>query len=566
VSDPSDATEAEPAARWVGQTLDERYRIDAVLGEGGMGAVFRAEHLRLSKQVAVKIILPGLAGNADLATRFAREAMVTAKLEHPHIVSALDKGELPGGGAYLVMSLAPGSGLRSVMARRRGWRFACEIGAQIADALSAAHALGFVHRDLKPENVIVQERADGGVHARVLDFGIARALDVGPAPAAGDATKAPLTRVGSILGTPGYMPPEQALGDVVDARADLYSLGVLVWELAAGRRLFAQDDLREIAMAQLTEPVPALEGSDVPAELQALLDALLMPKAADRPASASEVEKTLSRLALCVAPELGTAVTEPAAPAVPEAPIPATISRGYEGAANSVARPPSDDRRSRRTVLALGGVGSALIGLLAIGGITWRLGCGAGADPAAPSDGSLASATLATADPSGASTADADLLDVPPELRADARTLLSEPSVGARAAAASRLAPERARLPAFLGHLADFELAQECEGRRTAVRALRTDADVRALAPLERIHDLPSTGCGPDHTADCHHCMRRDVDHALAALGGTPQHPSTTATSGAHETTSSSAATPPSAAPPPLHAPHGHGHPRPPHR
>jgi serine/threonine protein kinase len=514
--------------RWVGQTLDERYRIVAVLGEGGMGAVFRAEQVRLGKPVAVKIILPEHTGNAELASRFAREAMVTAKLEHPHVVSAIDTGELPGGGAYLVMSLAPGRSLRHVMAERRGWRFACEVGAQIADALSAAHAIGVVHRDLKPENVMVEERG-AGLHVRVLDFGIARALDVDPSK--GPST-APLTRVGTILGTPGYMPPEQALGDVVDVRADIYSLGVLIWEMSTGRRLFAQEELRDIAVAQLTEPIPELDAPDAPPELQSLLDASLMPKAADRPARVSDVLATLRRLALAGA---SSPPPEPSAPpAVSSAPIPATLGAGtpsssrYGEATPSVARALGAPNVS--PMLLVGGAIASVMTLLVLVGVVGVRAC-------------------SNAAPAG------ELADVPEDLRPDAETLVASPDLLARAMAASRLEPARDRLPPFVGHLADFETAGDCEARRDAVRALERDGDRRAVGPLERIRALPAIGCGAGGSEDCHRCMRRDVDDALASLGEPVSQPdASTATPGASTGTAAPAGHP-------TKQPHGHGHP-----
>jgi serine/threonine protein kinase len=144
---------------WLGRVIDERYRIERMLGEGGMGAVFLAEHLKLQKKVALKIILPQFAGDGEIAERFAREAMASAKLDHPHVASALDYGTLPEGGAYLVMQYVRGRSLRAAAVEHAGdWRFACGIGAQIADALAAAHAAGIVHRDLKPDNVFLEPR------------------------------------------------------------------------------------------------------------------------------------------------------------------------------------------------------------------------------------------------------------------------------------------------------------------------------------------------------------------------------------------------------------------------
>ena len=517
-------SETSSAARWVGQTIDGRYRIDALLGEGGMGAVFVAEHLRLGKPVALKMILPEHAGNAELATRFARESMVTAALEHPHIVTALDTGSLPDGGAYLVMTLAAGQSLREVMGIRRGARFACEVGAQIADALSLAHARSVVHRDLKPDNVMIEVRDDGALHARILDFGIARATDV-----ATTAGGTPLTRLGTILGTPGYMPPEQALGDTVDHRADLYSLGVLLWEMTSGRTLFPQGDLREIALAQLTEPVPPLSDEDGPAELGLLVDALLMPTRDERPSSAAEVRDRLRAIQLT---SLGVAIG--AAPMVgpsmsaQQISIAEVAKTEYAGAIPSLASAPAPPGASvsgasvsgvRRTLasprgraLLLGA--AALLVVLACGGLVTRA-CG-GEEPAVVASAPVASPGIL--DTAFAAFAGGPLSDVPSDLRDDVGTLIDGDDDDARAAAATRVAAARDRVPAFAAHLSDYELATRCEARRDAVRALREDGDVRVVPALQRMQDLPRRGCSPFGVGDCHRCMRRDVDRTLEEL------------------------------------------------
>jgi serine/threonine-protein kinase len=393
------------------------------------------------------------------------------------------------------MQLAKGQSLRALVRPETGWAMACEIGAQIADALAAAHAVGIVHRDLKPENVMVEAR-DGIVHCRVLDFGIARALD--PQTPASEAPQRPLTRVGTVLGTPGYMPPEQALGEVVDARADLYALGVIVWELAAGRLLFDQDDPRGIALAQLTEPVPPLPGDDVPPALVELLDALLEPKREARPSSASEVRERLREIralagrassvarvsAVGASPSLPTPVTTADAP--PSRTVTPAFTHagvGPTGAASGAAPP----RATPRWVVPVAIAAVLAVALVAVG---------------------------------AALLSDAELSDVPRAARADVDTMLHDPSMLARFEAAGRLVPTRDALPPFAGHVADFELAQTCEERRDAVRALERDADARALPVLARAIALPPTGCGPQLTSDCHACMREAVAHALRSLSG----------------------------------------------
>jgi serine/threonine protein kinase len=227
------ATGPQPIADpWLGRVLDDRYRITERLGEGGMGAVFVAEHLKLRKLVALKVIRAELAGNGEVAARFAREAMATAQFEHPHVASAIDFGTLAEGGAYLVMQLVRGQSLRDLLDQRGQlpWPMACELLAQVADALSAARTVGIVHRDLKPENILVEVREDGSYLAKILDFGIAHVAPHPATPVSGQGDEAHvLTRIGTVMGTPGYMSPEQAVGDRVDHRTDLYALGVVLW-------------------------------------------------------------------------------------------------------------------------------------------------------------------------------------------------------------------------------------------------------------------------------------------------------------------------------------------------
>lgn len=306
-------TDLDSPDGWVGRFVDGRYRIIEKLAEGGMGSVFVAEHLTLGKLVALKVIHPTLAGDTDFAERFAREAMVSAKLDHPHVASAMDYGRLPEGGAYLVLQLVRGPSIQDVLERKGAlaWPRVCAIGAQVADALAAAHAEGIVHRDLKPENVLLERRDDGAEHVKVLDFGIARVDSSPDGPTTGlrkssgrpIATRA-LTRRGMVVGTPGYMSPEQALGEETDHRTDLYALGVLLYESLTGRALFPQESLSEIVSEQLSgNLVPRLAdyALGAPDELQQLIDRLLARQPGDRPNSAAEVRDILRDLTLAAA-------------------------------------------------------------------------------------------------------------------------------------------------------------------------------------------------------------------------------------------------------------------------
>ncbi len=280
--------------RWIGRTLDERYRIVGRLGDGGMGSVFEAEHLALEKRVALKVIHPELVRDEEALARFEREARATAAVEHPHVASATDFGRLPEGGAYLVVRLvAGGLSLRQrIEAGPVAWREACTIGAQVADALSAIHARGFVHRDLTAENVMLTTNEDGTPFVHVLDLGVAGVVETREGER--------LTEEGHVVGTPGYMSPEQALGQPTDARADLYSLGVLLWEMCTGRSLWGARELTQIVACQLTEEppiIPQLSSATAPPELATLIHRLLARTPADRPSEATAVRDALRRFA-----------------------------------------------------------------------------------------------------------------------------------------------------------------------------------------------------------------------------------------------------------------------------
>jgi eukaryotic-like serine/threonine-protein kinase len=233
VRDGSALTLTLPVAR----TLDGKYRLDRLMGRGGMGAVYEARDLRLGREVAVKVMLGGTFGHESALRRFRREAQAVARLNHPNIVALYDFGELEGGGAYLVMELLHGATLRSAM-KRAGGLSAGETAdwfEQMLDGLAAAHEQGVVHRDFKPENVLGVRVSGGSLAVKILDFGLAK---VRPLPAATQASHR-LTESGVVLGTLAYMAPEQLLGQEVDARADVYSAGVMLVEMLTRARPFA---------------------------------------------------------------------------------------------------------------------------------------------------------------------------------------------------------------------------------------------------------------------------------------------------------------------------------------
>ena len=304
----------------VGTVLSGRYRIEQALGVGGMGAVYRAEHTLMRKRVAVKVLHPEMTRMPEVVARFEREAMAAAHIEHPNVAAATDFGKLDDGSFFLVLEFVEGVALRDVVhqgalpASR-----AIHIARQIAAALVRAHSLGIVHRDLKPENVMLVARDGDPDFVKVLDFGIAK-VPVGQFSRQEGEKHQTLTRAGMIYGTPEYMAPEQALGQEIDARADLYALGIILYEMLAGRRPFESDNPVALLGMQVTTPPPLLRditsALQLPGDLEALVMSLLEKLASRRPADAKHVLDALDQAALLadgVAGD-GVAATMPAPP------------------------------------------------------------------------------------------------------------------------------------------------------------------------------------------------------------------------------------------------------------
>ena len=274
----------------VPQFIAGRFRIEREIGTGGMGAVYLATHLGLERPVAVKIIRREFAGDADVADRFLREARTMAKLRHPHAATIFDAGNLPDGRHFIVMEFVEGDTLSQVLAREGRFTAhrAVEIATQICDVLEEAHRLGIVHRDLKPSNILIGRRG-----VCVLDFGVAKVL----ASSAESTATCASTGSGQLIGTPRYMSPEQCLGQRVGARSDLYSLGVLLYEMLAGRPPFVDPLQSALLVKQATAPAPPLPRlrQDIPRPLALAVHTLLAKRPEDRPRTASAAKSLLER-------------------------------------------------------------------------------------------------------------------------------------------------------------------------------------------------------------------------------------------------------------------------------
>ena len=251
----------------IGQVIDNRYVVEALIARGGMGIVYRCRHQLINRKFAVKIIRSTMAHLPDAPRRFLTEAKAASAIGNEHIVDVVDYGSLPDGSAYLVMELLEGMPLSDLIERRETLSVAriSAIATQICEGLRAAHEAGIVHRDLKPENIFLSSRKAGDF-VKILDFGIAKML----------SQAEPLTRKGLIVGTPHYMSPEQAAGAAVDARGDIYSLGVILYELATGRVPFDATHYMAVLAKHMTEPPPPFDSLMLPAKLPSDFQAIVL--------------------------------------------------------------------------------------------------------------------------------------------------------------------------------------------------------------------------------------------------------------------------------------------------
>jgi serine/threonine protein kinase len=298
----------------LGTTLRGTYRILRTLDQGGMGMVFEAEHVRLKRHVAVKVLAQHLAKDAHALARFNREAEIISQLQHPHVVQVTDFDTTEAGEPYLVMELLSGESLATRLERERCLPIAdaVRIAHQVSSGLAAAHAANIVHRDLKPANIFLTRIAGGGALVKLLDFGISKRAGGGKG----------LTGEYDILGTPDYMPPEQALGKTaqVDHRGDQYALAVITYEMLAGRTPFAGDDVMDVLRQVISVEPPPIEqlAPHVPADAGDVLRRALAKDPEQRFPSIGDFASALLRASGTSLPPpvdgLGVANTLPAGP------------------------------------------------------------------------------------------------------------------------------------------------------------------------------------------------------------------------------------------------------------
>ncbi len=347
-----------------GMVLADRYRVIRLMGEGGMGQVYEAQHVNINKRFAIKLLRPEIVSNPEAVARFRQEAWSASSIGHENIIEIDDFATLPSGAVYLAMEFLRGKALSERMRTPPPMRVdeALDVLLQVCRGLDAAHQKGIVHRDMKPENVFLAEKHNR-VIVKILDFGIAKV--------SGAEGSQSLTRTGTIFGTPHYMSPEQALGRALDHRSDIYSVGVIMYEAFTGRVPFEAESFMGILTKHITvQPTPPRQAApdrEIPDEMEAVILKAMTKEAADRYQSMAEVIADLTRVAEVLAPHVLTlpsgsisAQISSAMPATSSGARPATTPSG----ASAVASMDSSSqglRRPSQGVHPSGGVAPAAL-------------------------------------------------------------------------------------------------------------------------------------------------------------------------------------------------------------
>ena len=352
----------------IGSVIADRYHVLRKLGEGGMGQVYLAEHVKMGRMSAIKVMTPSLASDADAVGRFNREAANASKISHPNIAAIYDFGETSDGLMYLAMEFVEGESLTKLCEALGALPAprAAAIARQVADALEAAHERGIVHRDLKPDNIMISRGRDGADLVKVVDFGIAKAAE---------GTGQKVTRTGLVVGTPEYMSPEQLTGDTLDGRSDVYALGLVTFNMLTGVLPFTGQNSTEALLKRLTDPPLALAEArpdlSWPDALQAVLNRALWRLASGRYQHASEFGVAIVS-AVAGMPANGLQVAPTQAIAAASAPGGATGATKPIAAAPTRAAPVATaTARARRNYLVPAILATAVV-LLVGGGMLSR--------------------------------------------------------------------------------------------------------------------------------------------------------------------------------------------------
>ncbi len=515
------------AAGLIGVILDDRYRLDAVLGEGGMGAVFRAHQLAMDRKVAVKLLKPHLAADAASQQRFLREARSTLKVDSPHAVKILDFGITPHGDYYIALEYLDGRTVQRELEIDGPFSPSrvLHIARQALDALAASHRSGLVHRDLKPDNILLLRLGADPDHAKLLDFGVAKLME---GAAISDRSRMALTQAGMVFGTPEFMSPEQACGHTLDGRSDLYSLAATMFAMLTGRALFEAATPIEWLTHHARTPPPHLAAlqpqlAAFPA-LDELLQRCLSKHREARPSTAEELDALVAQLEPYVSAGDRTALAPsrraplratlfsnssyvsalppgvgdpgathlPSPSSVPPANLatrsaPGTLGEPRHSASGTGPSPTTTGLirdlggRRRGLYLALAGIAVLVIGAIAIG-LAHRT----------PASGSTSTSASIAGDAKGVATTAGDAGGVPPAdaaevIAADARLATSADAgvaairirPGSAAAGHLKNAEDAMRDNNRLRQLAEADLALKFDPRNVRAKYLLADALIK---------------------------------------------------------------------------------------
>jgi eukaryotic-like serine/threonine-protein kinase len=356
------------AAGVIGETINN-YRVSELLGEGGMGAVYLAEHPFMGRKAAIKVLRREFAEDVGLVERFMNEARAANAIRHPNIIDIIDVGRMPSGIPYLMMEFLEGESLAHRILRGTiPLPEAMDIILQTTAALAAAHGKGIVHRDLKPDNLylVPDDSAPTGVRVKVLDFGIAKLR--------GDLTgSGSKTQAGSLMGTPPYMSPEQCRGvtDEIDHRTDVYAMGIILYEMLCGAPPFVSEGWGDVVLAHLTKPPPSPRSRNpsIPESVEVVIMKALAKSVKERFSSAAEMRAALRAMSpgMGTFPPRATSATMSATPrATPKQPTTFRTATGEMGSVKpTLAEGPAAKRKSKRGI-AIVGVGAAAIAIVAV--------------------------------------------------------------------------------------------------------------------------------------------------------------------------------------------------------
>ena len=531
---PSPSPETEDIS--VGTVLDGRYRIDAILGSGGMGRVYRGEHTGIGKSVAIKVLHADLSRNREAAQRFQREAIASGRLDHPNIVGVSDFGIVSDGPCYLVMEVLEGEplGARLEREKRLPWPDAVTILRGVLAGLSHAHERGVVHRDIKPDNVFLANK-DGEVVVKILDFGIAKLY-------AGSPDDPASTRAGLTVGTPAYLSPEQAVGGEIKPQSDLYSATILLFEMITGRAPFEDKDPLAMLGAHVSRTPPTIAevapDLTVPQALETVIQKGLVKAQDERIASANEyiglLDAVTSSLSPAAASEgiaaIGYAHTHSALTPAPFAtPPPGTIPPpGYTpvpgapftpqpfGAAPTMALPASSVSLGQPPPATTNWpkIGVAILGAIVVLSILFAI-AGRKQDAPAPTPAPKDEpAPKVDPKPKAESKPAGSAKTVPPKKE----KAEPPPAMPAMPVMPPPPVDNETKLKAALH---DLESSKTCAERKAAIPKLVALGDKTAIPALKKARYRGRGGLLGIGERNANACLRATAEAAIKSLGGT---------------------------------------------